>query len=474
MDGTERVELLGARSPNGHALVYWWKPSRDWQAIDLTEITGREIASPPEAWVTSAGNGRLSEHLAAVGTDGWLRVFYSFDQPRTLTDKVGEAYQGIKRMRNTTRKVVAILWDPHYPGIAKPDRAVVVNALFGATNSVRDYFRENSAGAFSIRSAGVLGWYDADRPLNYYDNPDNPHDKAGAALRAADPDFDFSAYDDDDDGTLEPHELAIVFIHPGRADETLAHDTDEVELSVETAEEVIAPRGIVVQYANHNEAFVSDTDGIDLSAEELEEMIAPRGVISSYNHNETLISDTDEIELDVEAVEEVIALGVRLNHSETLISDEIELSAEEVEEVVAPGIGTSPGFWSNHNETLVSDEVELSAEEVEEVIAPRGIILTSNHNETFVSDEIELCFEEVEDVIAPKGVIAGFVNHNETLVSDEIELSVEEVEEVIAPKGIITPYANHNETLVSDAGEIEIDVEELEEMIAPKGVVLGS
>lgn len=47
------------------------------------------------------------------------------------------------------------------------------------------------------------------------------------------------------------------------------------------------------------------TNEINLSVEEMEEVIAP-GL--SLNHNETLISD--EIELSVEELEEVVAPGI--------------------------------------------------------------------------------------------------------------------------------------------------------------------
>jgi predicted component of type VI protein secretion system len=117
-------------------------------------------------------------------------------------------------------------------------------------------------------------------------------------------------------------------------------------------------------------------DEIELSVEELEEVIAPGFPTSPRpNHNETLVRDGDEIELDFEELEEMIAPavpGIRINHNETLITDEVELNVEELEEVIAPGI------TRNHNETL---EVDLTIEELEEVIAPGTRV---NHNETLV------------------------------------------------------------------------------------------
>jgi M6 family metalloprotease-like protein len=214
-DGRENVEVLGSRGRTGDLIVHWWKPSRDWQALNLTELTGVRVASRPEGWLTTSGT-RVVEHLAAVAPDGRLRVFYSFDQPRTLTDRVGAPYQSIRRMRNVTRKVLVVLWDPRFPNVtSRASRQEVVGTVFGPGASVRRYFLENSGGAFTITTAGVLGWYDAEHPLSYYDNPARPRDKMGAALRAADPHFNFRAHDANGSGVLEPHELAIVFAHPG-------------------------------------------------------------------------------------------------------------------------------------------------------------------------------------------------------------------------------------------------------------------
>jgi len=156
-DGEENVELLGGRSSDGHTIVYWWKPSRDWQAIDLTDINCQTITTPPEAWLTDSGAGRVSEHLAAIDSRGNLVIFYSYDQPRTLTDQMGEIYDNVNRMRNSRRKVLTILWDPHYSNIPKPDKNDIIAALFGWNNSMRDYFRENSHGTFTIDNMGVLG-----------------------------------------------------------------------------------------------------------------------------------------------------------------------------------------------------------------------------------------------------------------------------------------------------------------------------
>jgi hypothetical protein len=56
---------------------------------------------------------------------------------------------------------------------------------------------------------------------------------------------------------------------------------EEIELTVEEMEEVIAP----ILLRNHNETL-----DVDLSVEEMEEVIAP---ILLRNHNETLVSDAE-------------------------------------------------------------------------------------------------------------------------------------------------------------------------------------
>ena len=55
---------------------------------------------------------------------------------------------------------------------------------------------------------------------------------------------------------------------------------DEIELSVEEVEEVVAPQGIIVQGPlNHNETLVAEAEQIELCVEEVEEVIAPGGII---------------------------------------------------------------------------------------------------------------------------------------------------------------------------------------------------
>ena len=223
-DGDENVELLGSRSKSGSLLLYWWKPSRDWQSVDLSEITGRKISADPESWISPDGD-RMVEHLAAPDPDGHLLVFWGYSEPRRLTDRLGNSFQSLKRVREP-RKVLAILWDPHRPTDPAPSRSTIEDTLFGATNSVRDYFLENSDGLFTVEKAGVLGWYDADKPADHYWNENEMLDMDGdgwlhghvekwaEAIRKADLGFDFSVFDINRDGVLAADELGILIVIP--------------------------------------------------------------------------------------------------------------------------------------------------------------------------------------------------------------------------------------------------------------------
>lgn len=217
-DGTENVEILGARSTSGQLLYFWWKPSLDWQCLSVTDLSARSIAGSPAGWVTP----NLSEHHAARDPNGRLLVFYSHTQPRLLTDAVQQPTHGISRVR-ARRRLVTILWDPHRPEHPAPTRETVRQSLFGATNSMRDYFLVNSSGYFTVDEVATFGWFDADKPADHYWNhPADANDgfasghveKWTEAIRKADLSFNFAAYDDNRDGVLQPSELGVLIVIP--------------------------------------------------------------------------------------------------------------------------------------------------------------------------------------------------------------------------------------------------------------------
>ena len=101
--------------------------------------------------------------------------------------------------------------------------------MFGPRPSVADWLAENSSGAVTIVKAGLLGWYDADKPGEHYwstNEKTDPADRDGdgwlnghvekwaEAIRKADREFDFAERDTNGDKTLQPEELAILIVIP--------------------------------------------------------------------------------------------------------------------------------------------------------------------------------------------------------------------------------------------------------------------
>lgn len=126
-------------------------------------------------------------------------------------------------------RVLALLWDPHRAGDPAPSRDEVEQRLFGAKNSVADWFRENSGGRFRMEKAGCLGWYAAKKPAEHYwetsaaiDSRDSDGDgwlnghveKWVEAIRDADPEFNYATFDTNRNRVLEASELAVLVVIP--------------------------------------------------------------------------------------------------------------------------------------------------------------------------------------------------------------------------------------------------------------------
>jgi hypothetical protein len=74
-DGPYLVEHLAAAAPDGDLMVFYWSPRHDWQAVNVTQITGHKVAAGGvTSWQTPDGP-YLVEHLAAEGTDQHLLEF---------------------------------------------------------------------------------------------------------------------------------------------------------------------------------------------------------------------------------------------------------------------------------------------------------------------------------------------------------------------------------------------------------------
>ena len=227
-DAQENVELLGAKNPSNSLLLYWWKPSLDWQAMNISEITGEQIISTPQAWIVPSGTSSIVEHFAAESNNNRLLVFWGDSEPRRLTDALSRPFQSLKRQRNVRRKVVSTLWDPHRPIDPAPTKTAIESLIFATTtNSVRDYYLQNSNRYYTIDRAAVLGWYDADKPWQHYWGPVdtndsdsdgwvNPHvEKWAEAIHKSSADFNYQPLDINPfDGNLSPEELGILIVIP--------------------------------------------------------------------------------------------------------------------------------------------------------------------------------------------------------------------------------------------------------------------
>jgi len=133
---------------------------------------------------------------------------------------------GLPTPRNT-RPLLVILWDWHnIDAPIRPTREQVERLVFGSHHSVKDYYLAQTADAVEITSAGVLGWYDSDKPFEHYaihPKPGEPgadefvsghSEKWAEAIRKADREFDFSIFDLDENGILTQKELAILIVIP--------------------------------------------------------------------------------------------------------------------------------------------------------------------------------------------------------------------------------------------------------------------
>ena len=76
-DGPFVVEHLGGVDAAGNVVVMFWSPRADWQAVDVSAITGRALApaAPLTSWQTPDGAFNV-EHLGGVDAAGNAVVFF--------------------------------------------------------------------------------------------------------------------------------------------------------------------------------------------------------------------------------------------------------------------------------------------------------------------------------------------------------------------------------------------------------------
>ncbi len=148
--------------------------------------------------------------------------------------RAAKKYESILEPIYGDRDVLTIIIDP----LIMEDPAGTLfyveidDALNGNYMSAKDYFRVNSGGRLTLNKAATLGIYEAEHAGeitnddNYYLDSENFDCESGAeykggsdalhaeALLQAEDDFDFAAYDKNNDGKLVPSELAIVVVLP--------------------------------------------------------------------------------------------------------------------------------------------------------------------------------------------------------------------------------------------------------------------
>ena len=134
-------------------------------------------------------------------------------------------FDGITPVTGTIPLLV-LLWDPQRSTDPAPALGTISNLIHGAAPSVADYFRTNSRNAFQVSNAGIFGWLQADKAASFYWEADDPTDadqdgftsghvrKWWEAVSKADASFDYSSYDANADGVLDPKELGIVVVIP--------------------------------------------------------------------------------------------------------------------------------------------------------------------------------------------------------------------------------------------------------------------
>jgi M6 family metalloprotease-like protein len=173
---------------------------------------------------------------------------------------------------SSVKYILAVLWDPHRPTDPAPSKTYVENQIFGASRSVSDFYRVESGGQVEVRKAGVLGWYDADKPADHYwTHPADANDgfisghneKWVEAIRKADAEIDYSTYDADHDGILDPDELGILIVIPQNS--PFGTNRPVVAQEVPTPQPLIVD-GVVVYYIS--EVYMGATTDFSILAHE--------------------------------------------------------------------------------------------------------------------------------------------------------------------------------------------------------------
>jgi len=127
------------------------------------------------------------------------------------------------RPKQRTVPTLVLCFDPLRPGHTRPTRAQLENQFEGTDGgkSARGWWNESSGGRITIGAVQYLGcddsgWYTPPpgREGNWYWDNSAFDQMWKDALTAADPAFDFHAYDTDQDGKIGPEELMVAIVRP--------------------------------------------------------------------------------------------------------------------------------------------------------------------------------------------------------------------------------------------------------------------
>jgi M6 family metalloprotease-like protein len=217
-----------------HGGVLRWLTSEGIAKIIYGSDWSKKIIVVPDAFAVSYSIGT---DIDATGEYWWMQerdasptIITDRDASKapnpTVTTPIANAPAAVTP---TVKNVLFILWDPKRPEDPAPDKNAFERVLFGAAPSVADYYKTESNNHVTVVNAGILGWYTADKPPDYYWSDDplihasdgfnaGATERLAEAVKKADADFNFKKYDANNDGKLTPDELSVFVVIPQSGD----------------------------------------------------------------------------------------------------------------------------------------------------------------------------------------------------------------------------------------------------------------
>ncbi len=168
------------------------------------------------------GRHRVRFQVSSSGTSYLADHFFTTEyRPRPATD-VMKPFLGMMPEHQRPPALV-ICFDPMRPEHVRPSRAYLGEMIEGSGPllSMPAWFHENGGNLTrfsSVRWSGCQdgAWHEADEGKrgNYYWDNNAYAEMWQDAMRKADPDVDFHAYDVDQDGRLTPDEVVVMIVRP--------------------------------------------------------------------------------------------------------------------------------------------------------------------------------------------------------------------------------------------------------------------